>query len=272
MNDSLEYLQEKSRWVRRETVRLHKLAPGTRLASSLSCVEILCALYYGGVIRHDPAHPHWADRDRLILSKGHGCISFYPILADRGYIPREELERIAKPESILGVIPEAIVPGIETTNGSLGHGLGVGCGMALALRKRRSTRKVFVLTGDGEMNSGAIWEAVMFAGFHRLDNLIMILDDNKVSMLGRQVDILGLAPFPEKLRQFGWHVETVAGHDVGAIQERLRDMVQHPPGKPQALVADTVKGRGVPELERDPLCHVKVFKEEEVDRILGELP
>ncbi|MBF0137035.1 MAG: transketolase [Magnetococcus sp. DMHC-1] len=271
MNDSLTDLIDKARWIRRETVRLHKLAPGTRLASSLSCVEILCALYYGGVVRHDPNRPDWPERDRVILSKGHGCISFYPVLADRGFIPHTELELIAKPESILGVIPEAIVPGIETTNGSLGHGLGVGSGMALALRKLGSDRHVFVLTGDGEMNSGAIWEAVMFAGFHRLGNLCMIIDDNQISMLGRQAEILGLAPFPDKLRMFGWQVEVVDGHDVGAIRDRLREMTGQPRTRPWALVAATVKGRGVPELEQDPLCHVRVFKTEEVDRILEAL-
>ena len=154
---SFKELQEQADWVRRETLKIHKIAPETRLASSLSAVEILTVLYYGRVLAFDPHHIHAENRDRLIISKGHGSISLYPILADCGYFPKDELLKVCKEGSFLGGIPDAIIPGYETINGSLGHGLGVGCGMALALKRKERKETVFVLVGDGELFEGSVW-------------------------------------------------------------------------------------------------------------------
>jgi transketolase len=264
-------LTNKAREIWAETLRLHKLAPGTRLASSLSDVEIFVSLYYGGVLRYRANEPLWEGRDRLIVSKGHGAISLYPILADLGYFAKDELDQIATEKTFLGVIPDSIVPGIETTNGSLGHGPGVSCGIALALKERKSKNSVFVVCGDGEMNSGAVWEAVMFGAFHKLDNLIMIIDDNKISMLGYQKDILGLNPIEEKLSAFGWDAIRVNGHDLNVLTENLMRFRDSRSQKPKALVADTVKGKGVSDLEKDSLCHVKTINAEEIDKILARL-
>ena len=266
----IRVLEEKAHWVKRMTLVIHKLAPGIRVASSLSPVEVLTALYYGGILDHDPGNPHWPQRDRLILSKGHGSLCVYPILADRGYFPMAELERMGEPGSRLGVIPEPTTPGIETTNGSLGHGLGVASGMCLTLRRRHMPHTAFVLCGDGEMNSGAGWEAIMFAAKHGLDNLVAIIDDNKRSMLGNQADIMGLGPLADKFACFGWDVTEVDGHDVGAVHRTLSRLKGERNGKPKVMVANTIKGHGVPELEKDPISHVRVMTPAEIDRTLKE--
>ena len=148
-------LKQKALWVRQETLKIHRYAPGTRIASSLSDVEIFTVLYYGDILKFDPKNTHWENRDRLIISKGHGAISLYPILADLGYFDKEELGRVCDKDSFLGVIPDPEIPGIETVNGSLGHGLGVACGISIALKRNNSDSKVFVLMGDGELFEGS---------------------------------------------------------------------------------------------------------------------
>ena len=263
-------LVKKANWVRAQTLLMHKTAPGVRIASSLSPVEIFTSLFYGGLMQFRPNEPQWPDRDRLVLSKGHGSLAIYPVLADLGYIELHELERVGQPQSRLGIIPEPITPGIETTNGSLGHGLGVACGMAIALKQLKKSQTIFVLCGDGEMNSGAIWEAVMFAARQKLDNLVVIVDDNKRSMLGYQKDIMGLDPLTEKLEAFGWSASEVDGHDVDALQEELKKIKDKHSDQPKALVAHTVKGHMVPELEADPICHIRVVAPEVIDKTLKD--
>jgi transketolase len=263
-------LKQKADWVRRETLRLHSRAPETRIASSLSPVEILTALYYGDVLRFDPHNPLWDGRDRFIASKGHGSIALYPILADTGFIRREELETACKPGSRLGGIPDAHIPGIETTNGSLGHGLGVACGIALALRRKRSDAFVYVLLGDGEACEGSVWEAVMFAGQQRLRNLVLLVDFNGVAMLDYSRNIINLEPLDQKLRDFQWDAVEMDGHDPVALRDALVRWRQ--PGaseRPKAIVARTVKGKGVPQLETDAMSHIKTLNPQQISAILG---
>jgi transketolase len=259
-------LRRQAARVRRETLRLHKLAPETRVASSLSDVEIFVALYYGRLLRFRPADPRWEGRDRLIVSKGHGGISLFPVLADLGFFDKAELERIGRTGGILGGIPDE-VPGFETINGSLGHGPGVAAGMALALRNKRSAANVVVLTGDGEIFEGAVWEAVMFAGHHRLDNLLLIVDRNKLSMLGPTREIVDLSPVADKFRAFGWNAVTADGHDPVKLRCALARLLAERAGKPKVLVAETVKGKGVAGLEKDPLCHIRTLTPEQVDEL-----
>jgi transketolase len=147
-----EYLRKKAKEIRKETLLIHKRAPETRVASSLSPIEVFVALYYGKVLNFDPKNPLWEGRDRFVISKGHGSISMYPILADLGFFDKSELEKVCRPGSFLGGIPDPIIPGYETINGSLGHGMGVGCGMAVALKAKNSDSSVFVIVGDGELN------------------------------------------------------------------------------------------------------------------------
>jgi transketolase len=266
---SFESLKKKANWVRRETLKLHRRAPETRLASSLSDVEIFVVLYYAGILEYDSQNVRAEQRDRLVISKGHGAISLYPILADLNFFNKAELDNIAQKGALLRVIPDASVPGFETVNGALGHGLGVACGIAIALKKKRVNRNTFVLCGDGELNEGSSWEAVMLASRHRLDNLILIIDNNKISMLGYQKDILDIEPLSEKFAIFGWDTKTVDGHDLEQVYSALRSFKNNAQRRPKVLIANTVKGKGVPVLEGGPLCHVRSLKPREVDDILA---
>ena len=254
----------------RETLKIHRHAPETRLASALSSIEIFVALYYGGILSFDPSHPLLESRDRCVISKGHGSICMYPILADLGFFPTEELNRVCKSGGILGGIPDPIIPGYETVNGSLGHGLGVGTGMALGLNRKKSASEVFIVTGDGELHEGANWEAMMFASQHNLDNVNLVVDDNQISMLGFTNDIVSQVTLPERLRSFGWDCSEVDGHNIDEVVKSLRSMKSCKQGKPKALIARTLKGRGVPDLENTPLAHISNPKPELIDSLLED--
>jgi transketolase len=270
MNENSVNLQEKSQWVWRQTLAIHRRAPETRLASSLSPIEIFVALYYGGIVVFDAVNPYAENRDRVIISKGHGSICMYPILADLGYFPFEELQWVCKTGSFLGGIPDPVIPGYETVNGSLGHGLGVGSGIALALKLKQNQQSVFVIVGDGELHEGANWEAIMFASQHRLDNLNLIVDDNGISMLGYTDDIVSHGSLYARLSSFGWECLEVDGHDIVAVQVALLKMKITYAGKPKALIAKTLKGRGVPGLENAPLSHIMNPKPELIDTLLEQ--
>lgn len=270
MSVNIQELSARANWVWTETLRMHELAPETRVASSLSSVEIFTVLYYGGLLSHDGSNPRWEGRDRLIVSKGHGSICLYPILADRGYFDPGELERICQEGSFLGGIPDTIIPGYETINGSLGHGIGVACGMALGLKRKKSPNHLFVVTGDGEFCEGSMWEGVMFAAHHCLDNLTVIIDNNKLCMLDRCENILTIEPLDRRFEAFGWETKRVDGHDVSQLHEALLHLKHRGiSGRPAVLVADTVKGKGVPELESDTLCHIRTLTPEEICRATG---
>jgi transketolase len=261
-------LQDKAKWVWRETLAVHRRAPETRIASSLSAIEIFVALYYGGVLEFQPSDPRWEQRDRCVISKGHGSICMYPILADLGFFPMEELQRVCKAGGILGGIPDPIIPGYETINGSLGHGLGVGAGMALGLKGKGNKQSVFVVSGDGELHEGANWEAIMFASQHKLDNLNLIVDNNSISMLGFTDDIVSHDGLVKRLEAFGWQCTEVDGHDVLAVQAQLVKLKATANGQPKALVSRTLKGRGVPGLENEALSHILTPKAELIDSLL----
>ncbi len=266
--EQLARLQAKAEWTWERTLLIHRSTPDTRVASSLSLVEVLVCLYYGGLMRFDPRQPLWEGRDRCIISKGHGSIAMYAILADTGFFGMEELDRVGRRGSILGSIPDPIIPGYETVNGSLGHGLGVGCGMALGLKHKASPNKVFVIMGDGELHEGAVWEAIMFAGHHRLGNLILIIDNNGRCMLNFSKQVLDLEPLRAKFSAFGWKVAETDGHDIPAVFQQMQTFRENDSGRPCVLIANTIKGHGVPSMEKDPLCHVKSLNPAEVDELL----
>ena len=263
-----ELIQERSIWVKKELLKIHKIAPGIRLASSLSCVEILATLYYGKIIKFYPKDVLSEYRDRFIISKSHGSISFYPILADLGYFDKKHLSLVGKHGGILADIPDCSIPGYETLNGSLGHGLGVACGIALALKQKKKEEHVFVLLGDGELFEGAVWEAIMFAGQHKLDNLILIIDNNKISMLDYCKNIIDLKSISNKFNSFCWDYTAVDGHDVDELYLVLSLMKTVRNKKPKVVIANTIKGHGVPRLEKDSLCHIKSLSVEEIDQLL----
>lgn len=264
-------LKDKALWVRRETLLLHGRAPETRVASSLSAIELFVALHYAGIMAFDPKKPFWDGRDRLIISKGHGSICYYPILADLGYFGADELERICLPGSFLGGIPDTIIPGYETINGSLGHGMGVACGMALALRRKKSDSTIYVMVGDGELNEGSVWEGIMFAAQHGLDNIVLIVDNNKICMLDRCERIINLEPMDQRFTSFGWKCNRIDGHDMEQVCSTLNECKHDRSGIPKVIIADTIKGKGVTALESDTLCHVKSLNPQELQTALEEL-
>ena len=266
----LKLLEEKREWVWRETLKIHKIAPKTRISSSLSCIEIFVALYYGKILNYDPNNQYWQNRDRFIISKGHGSVSMYPILADLGFFDNSELARVCQPGSFLGGIPDPIIPGYETVNGSLGHGMGVGCGIAMALKMKSINQKVWILVGDGEMYEGANWEAIMLAGHHKLDNLILVIDCNKISMLDYTKNIIDHMSFPKKFCDFGWAASEIDGHDIKAVWKEMNSIKKSVECKPKVIVANTIKGKGVPSLENSRLAHVMTLSPEEVNKLLGE--
>lgn len=270
-SDLIKFLKEKALWVRKETLNLYRMSPGFRLASSLSDVEIFVVLYYGKILNINPKNINWEERDRFIISKGHGAISLYPILADLGFFSKKELTKMSQKGSFLGDIPDTRIPGFETINGALGHGLGVACGIATALKKKNLDSKVFVLSGDGELYEGAVWEAVMFASHHKLDNLILIIDNNKISLLDYCKNIIDLEPLEEKFQAFKWKVATVNGHDIEGLYKSLKTLKQSDDNRPKVLIADTIKGKGVSQLEGDALCHIKSLKENEIIKAIEEL-
>ena len=249
-------LDERSKYLRRLVVRA--LAGGERghVGSSMSLVEIMRVLY-DNVLRYRANEPKWTGRDRMILSKGHGCIALYVLLADKGFIPLETLDTFCRRDSILGGHPEASkVPGVEASTGALGHGLSVGVGMALAARAHKRDSRVFVVMGDGEINEGSVWEAAMCAGKHGLSNLIAMVDYNKIQSAGPTREIQDLEPLLDKWRAFNFAAIDVDGHDVEALRAALR-RVPLSADRPTAIICHTVKGKGIAFAENDPNWHHK---------------
>ncbi len=266
---SIPELEEKAQWVWEETLRIHKRSPETRVASSLSPIEIFVVLYYGAFLRKKPDEPQWPQRDRCVISKGHGSLCMYPVLADLGYFAVSELDNICKEGSFLGGIPDPVIPGYETINGSLGHGVGVGAGMALGLKRRNMDQQVYVVTGDGELHEGSNWEAFMFAAQHQLDNMTVIVDNNQISMLGPTDEIVTHRNLAQKFEAFGWHaIDVENGHSVAEIHQALTAAKQLPEQKPRAIIVNTRKGNRVPGLENAPLSHVTAIKPDLIDQLL----
>jgi transketolase len=249
-------LDERSIYLRRLVVRALEGGGRGHIGSSLSLIEIMRVLY-DDILRYRPAEPSWAQRDRCILSKGHGCLAQYVMLADKDFFPLDVLDGFCRYDSILGGHPEAAkVPGIEASTGALGHGLPIGMGRALALRMRGQEARVFVITGDGEINEGSVWEAALSASKHRLSNLVVMIDYNKVQSAGTTAEILDLEPLADKWCSFGFATTEVDGHDV----EALRRLLRHVPldgDRPTALICHTVKGKGIAFAENDAEWHHK---------------
>jgi transketolase len=249
-------LDERSKYLRRLIVR--GLAGGGRghVGSAMSLVEIMRVLY-DDILRYRPHDPRWSGRDRMILSKGHGCLALYAILADKGFIPIETLDSFCKRDSILGGHPEAAkIPGVEASTGALGHGLSYGLGMAIAARIENRDSRVFVVMGDGEINEGSVWEAAMCAGKHRVSNMTAIIDYNKLQSAGPTREIQDLEPLVDKWHAFGFAVQEVDGHDT----QMLRVAFQRLPldaDQPTAIICHTVKGKGIPFAEHDAEWHHK---------------
>jgi transketolase len=265
-----ERCQVLARRIRYHVVRMTHRAKSAHVATSLSMADLLAVLY-GSTLRVRPQEPCWPDRDRFILSKGHGCAGLYAALAECGFFPLTWLEDFCQNGSRLaGHITHTGVPGVEASTGALGHGLSIACGMALAGMRDRRPYRVVVLLSDGECDEGSIWEAALFAPHHRLENLVAIVDYNKIQSLGSVKEVLDLDPLGGKWQAFGWAVREIDGHDIAAIGAALTD-VPFRAGRPSCIIAHTVKGKGVSFMENQLLWHYRSPDGEELRQALADL-
>jgi transketolase len=233
------------------------------IGPALSLVEIIRVLY-DDILRYRPETPRWPGRDRFILSKGHGCLALYAVLADKGFFPHAELDRFCHFDSILGGHPEVIAPGVEACTGALGHGLPIGVGLALAARIQKRDSRIVILMGDGEINEGSVWEAAACAHKHRLGNLTAIIDYNKLQSAGSVFEIQSMEPLADKWMSFGFRVSECNGHDVAELRRVLAEAIVAPAAQPRVVICHTVKGKGIPAAENNASWHHKADLSEDV--------
>ena len=269
--ESTADLKQLANRARIEIIKMIGAAASGHPGGSLSEVELLAALYFR-VLRHDPRNPAWRERDRFILSKGHGCPALYAILAEAGYIDPALLPTLRKLGSPLQGHPDKrMLPALEASTGSLGQGISVGIGMALAARLDKLDYHTFVMVGDGEIQEGQNWEAAMFAPYHKLQNLTVIVDCNRQQLDGFTKDILAVDPLPAKFSSFGWNAVEIDGHNFDEVIPTLENARANSSGKPTAIIAHTVKGKGVSFMENNPKWHGVAPKPEEVAAAVKEL-
>jgi transketolase len=255
--------------LRAQTLKMVHKAGASHIGSCLSIADILAVLY-GEVLRIDPKYPDNPDRDRFILSKGHGGAILYATLASKGFFPTEWLEDYSQNGSLLLGHISHHVPGVEVSTGSLGHGLSIGTGMALAGHREGKRYRVFVLLSDGELDEGSNWEPILFAPHHGLDNLVAIIDYNKIQSFGTVKEILNLDPLADKFKAFGWSVVEIDGHDLNEISNTL-NRAPFETGKPTVIIAHTIKGKGVSFMENQLAWHYKSPNPEQLAQALTEV-
>ena len=266
----MKKLAAKAREIRVHIVNMGADANASHSGSALSTVDLITALYFKAM-RVNPKKPLWPERDRFILSKGHGGAALYAALAERGYFPKARLKTFCGDGGVLTTHPVIRnVPGVEATTGSLGHGLPIGLGMALAGRYDKKTYRVFVMLSDGECDEGTVWEAAMYAGFHNVSNLVAVIDYNKIQSFGRTAEVMDLEPFAQKWEAFGWAVREINGHNFKEILGALKG-IPFKKGRPSCIIAHTVKGKGVSYMENVPMWHYRAPNPGEYQQALKEL-
>ena len=267
MSNSKE-LKQLSLKIRKHAMNMTSVGGSSHIGSILSIADIL-AVIYGSVMAYKADEPKWSDRDRFILSKGHAGAGVYAVLAESGFMPVEKLRTHYQDGSDLsGHVSHKGIPGVEFSTGSLGHGLPVATGMALAAKINRQKHNIYVLMGDGECDEGSNWEAALFAPHHKLDNLVVIIDRNKLQSIHSTEDTLRLEPFVDKWQAFGWNVVDVDGHDHQRLLDACGSRVT---GKPLCIVANTIKGKGVSFMEDNILWHYRSPQAEEFNSAMQEL-
>jgi transketolase len=273
-NEIIARITDKAGLMRKHAIQmcLNAGPRGVHIGPGFSIMEITATLYFGGVLRYDAKNPTWPDRDRFILSKGHGVLGFYTALAEAGYFPIELLNTFDTEESPLAGHPSMNVKlGIEASTGSLGHGLSLGVGMALSAKLNKKSYDTYVLIGDGESNEGMIWEAAMAASHFKVDNLVAVVDRNKLQADGLSRDIMDMGDMAEKWRSFGWEVAEVDGHNVSQLLDAFHRK-HRPKGKPYVIVAYTTKGKGVNMFENNKdWHHYRNFRPDQAKIALSEL-
>ncbi|NJD01492.1 MAG: transketolase [Ruminiclostridium sp.] len=255
--------------IRQHCIRMTNRGKSGHVGSMLSMADILTVLY-GKILNVDPENPEWQERDRFILSKGHGGAAVYAALAEKGFFPTEWLDTYYMDNGKLSGHISHHIPGVEFSTGSLGHGLPVAVGMAVAARYAKSGYRIFCMMSDGDCNEGSTWEAIMFAAQHRLDNLTVIIDYNRIQALGHMEDVIEMEPFGKKLEDFGWAVKEIDGHNYDQIEESMRGLPLIK-NKPSCILARTVKGKGVSSIENTVSCHYKYISDDKLDEALREV-
>ena len=271
MQSTIAHLREKAYCIRKDIIDIAFKAQGpSHPGPALSIADIMSALYFK-VLHVDPESPAWEERDRFVLSKGHACPALYAALAERGFFPKAELVTVRNVNSRLQGHPDMKkTPGVDMTSGSLGNGMPVATGMALGLKARGSKARVYAIIGDGEMQEGIIWEAALFAGARKLDNLTVILDYNHFQSCGATGDILSMDPVLDKWRSFGWKVLEMNGHRLEDILNTL-EIAQMVQGQPVFILAHTVKGKGVSFMENNNAWHQSLMTEDQYNQAMNEL-
>ena len=265
------WLKKKANWIRLSAMTMNHHANLGHTGGDLSSADILAVLFFGGVLRVDPREPRWPQRDRFILSKGHGAAAYYSTLAARGFFPTDQLKTYMDPLSMLNGHPDRNkVAGVEANTGPLGHGLPIAVGAALAARMRKESWRVFVLTGDGELQEGSNWEAAMTAQHYSLENLTLIVDRNRIQQGDFTESTIRMEPLAERFRAFGFGVDEIDGHSPEALTERFGNLPIEK-GKPSCVIARTVKGKGVSFAENKPAWHHGVPTQEQLAAAASEL-
>jgi transketolase len=264
-------LRDRAKFVRLETVRLTRIAGAGHYTGTFSAAELFAALYYAQ-LRYRADEPDWPDRDRFVLSKGHAAIGLYPVLADVGFFDASLLETYTRLDSLFGDHPDMRkVKGADFSSGSLGHGLSVAVGMALGSRVQGRAFRVYCMMGDGELDEGQVWEAAMAAGHFGLGSLVGIVDRNKLSIDGETEKVMGVEPLVDKFESFRWSVQRIDGHDFDAILDAFANLAPAGSDRPQLIVADTIKGRGVRRMEGDVNWHVGNLVGADYDDVIAEI-
>ena len=255
--------------IRRTIFKVAYNSGGAHLGGCFSCVELLCSLYFGGILNIDSIDINNENRDRFILSKGHAALSLYTVLQKRGFITEGQLFSFCKNNNYIGVHPKKNdIPGVEASTGSLGHGLSYGIGLALAAKYKKLNFRTYCMLGDGECQEGSVWEGALFAPQMKLDNLTVIIDYNKLQAMDELDNIVALNPLADKWKSFGWQVHEIDGHDVDEIIYTLKTPSFD---KPKCIIAHTVKGKGVSFMENVPIWHMRMPNEHELEIVLKEL-
>lgn len=268
---NVDELKEISRDLRVDIIQMLVEAGSGHPGGSLSAIDALVCLYFGDVLNYRANEPHWPDRDRFVLSKGHCSPAMYTVLARAGFFPHDWLKTFRKFESRLqGHVDRIRVPGVEASSGSLGQGLSIAVGMAIAAKLDKASWRTYCMLGDGESQAGQVWEATMSAPKFKLDNLCAIVDNNQVQQTGKVVDIMDLTPLAEKFRAFNWHAIDVDGHDHAAVLDALNE-AKNTKGKPTAIVSHTIKGKGVSWMELNPDWHGKAPNAEQAEKAIAEI-
>ena len=268
-SSQIQNLRDRARILRAHAVRMVHRSKGSHLGSCLSMADLVACLYWN-TLNINPQLPTWPERDRFILSKGHSAALIYAALAERGFFSVTELDSYCQSGSRLTGHATSVVPGVELSSGSLGHGLPVGCGIALAAKRGKLPFRTFVLLSDGELDEGSNWEAILFAPQHQLDNLVAIVDYNKIQSFGSVKDVLDLDPLADKFRAFRWAVKEVDGHDLQELTEVFSSLPLES-GRPTAIIAHTVKGKGISFMEDKLAWHYKSPTDEQVELAIKEL-